>query len=138
MSRPAVRLSAPDYLVLAVDDLDVAMAFWVDLLGLRLDHRSDPFVQLATGPTRICLYEREAFGRTSGHPVAADAARARAFEVGFKVDDVDAAWTAFTAAGAASVQPPTDRPWGQRTAYLSDPDGHLVELAQPIDHGRGG
>jgi lactoylglutathione lyase len=129
-ARP--RLAAPDYIVLAVEDLDVALAFWVDLLGLRLDHRSDPFVQLATGPTRICLYQREAFGRTSGHAVARDAARARAFEVGFKVDDVDAAWAAFLAAGAEGVCAPTDRPWGQRTAYLSDPDGHLVELAQPL------
>ena len=126
------RLSVPDYVVLAVDDLDRAIAFWVDLLGLELGHRSDPFVQLDTGATRICLYQREAFGRTSGHEVTADAPMARAFEVGFKVDDVDAAWRAFTEAGAEGVMVPTDRPWGQRTAYLSDPYGHLVELAQPL------
>ena len=32
--------------------------------------------------------------------------------------------------GAVPVIHPTDRSWGQRTAYLRDPDGHLVELAQ--------
>jgi hypothetical protein len=26
--------------------------------------------------------------------------------------------------------PPTTRSWGQRTAYVRDPDGNLIELAQ--------
>ena len=27
---------------------------------------------------------------------------------------------------------PTDRDWGQRTAYVRDPDGYLIELAQSL------
>jgi lactoylglutathione lyase len=26
--------------------------------------------------------------------------------------------------------PPTDRPWGERTLHLADPDGNVVELTQ--------
>ena len=55
-----------------------------------------------------------------------------AFEIGFKVDDVDRAYTELIGAGATPAVPPTDRPWGQRTAYVRDPDGHLVELAQSL------
>ncbi|MCU1463062.1 MAG: Glyoxalase/bleomycin resistance protein/dioxygenase [Acidimicrobiales bacterium] len=51
------------------------------------------------------------------------------FEIGFKVDDVDAAYAELLAAGATPAVAPADRPWGQRTAYVRDPDGHLVELA---------
>lgn len=28
---------------------------------------------------------------------------------------------------------PLSRTWDQRTAYLRDPDGHLIELAQQLD-----
>ena len=44
--------------------------------------------------------------------------------------DVDAAFGELVALGAEAAVPPTDRPWGQRTAYVRDPDGHLIELAE--------
>jgi len=31
-----------------------------------------------------------------------------------------------------ATTPPTTRLWGQRTAYIRDPDGHLIELVQDI------
>ncbi|MBO4673317.1 MAG: glyoxalase, partial [Bacteroidaceae bacterium] len=30
--------------------------------------------------------------------------------------------------GAKSVLPPTTEPWGQRTCYVADPDGNLIEI----------
>jgi catechol 2,3-dioxygenase-like lactoylglutathione lyase family enzyme len=54
------------------------------------------------------------------------------FEIGFKVDDVDAAFEAMVRRGAVAAVDPATRPWGQRTAYVRDPDGHLVELAQDV------
>ena len=30
--------------------------------------------------------------------------------------------------GAASVLSPTTEPWGQRTCYVADPDGNLIEI----------
>lgn len=41
------------------------------------------------------------------------------------VPDVDACYAAGLDAGALSVSPPTDQPYGDRTAGLRDPDGHL-------------
>jgi lactoylglutathione lyase len=46
------------------------------------------------------------------------------------VADVDAAYAELVTAGAEPAALPVDRPWGQRTAYLRDPDGHLLELVQ--------
>jgi lactoylglutathione lyase len=54
------------------------------------------------------------------------------FEIGFLVDDVDGAYSELIGRGATPAVPPTDRPWGQRTAYVRDPDGHLVELAESL------
>ena len=124
-----MELDAADYVVLVVEDLDRALEFYTGVLGLPLGHRSGPYAQLATGRTRIALFAREAMAQTLGTELAAPEPHAPAFELGFKVRDVDAAFRELVAAGAPSVTPPTDRPWGQRTAYVRDPDGHLIELA---------
>jgi len=42
--------------------------------------------------------------------------------------DVDKEYQHALANGAASVLPPTTEPWGQRTCYVADPDGNLIEI----------
>jgi lactoylglutathione lyase len=129
-----MELVAPDYVVLIVDELDRSLRFYCDCLGLPLGHRSGPYAQLSTGITRLALYERRAMADTVGRELGPPGDWG--FELGFKVPDIDAAWAELTGAGAVSVCPPTDRPWGQRTAYLTDPDGHLVELVHaPAEEG---
>lgn len=32
------------------------------------------------------------------------------------------------ALGATSVLEPTTEPWGQRTCYIADPEGNLIEI----------
>jgi lactoylglutathione lyase len=127
-----VHARAADYIVLIVAELDRALAFYVDTLGLPLAHRSGPYAQLATGTTRVSLYERAAMAETLGRALEPPPPDAPGFELGFLVDDCDRSFDELVAAGADPAVPPTDRPWGQRTAYVRDPDGHLVELAQDI------
>lgn len=123
-----MNLTAPDYVVLVVKDVDRSLAFYTGALGLPLGHRSGPYAQFDTGATRIALYQREAMAETLGRPLRPPDPAAAAFELGFKVPDVDAAYAELVAAGATPVCSPVDRPWGQRTAYVADPDGHLLEL----------
>lgn len=124
-----MRLEAPDYIVLVVEDLDRSLRFYTETLGIPLGHRSGPFAQLDTGQTRLALYHRPAMADTLGWgELPAPDPQRPGFELGFKVDDVDAAFAELTTAGVEAVTPPTDRPWGQRTAYVRDPDGHLIEL----------
>ncbi len=120
------------YVVLIVEQLDRALDFYVEVLGLSLGHRSGPYAQLNTGTTRLALYERAAMAETLGRALRAPAQDAPGFELGFKVGDVDAAFSALLKQGVPVVTPPTDRHWGQRTAYVRDPDGHLIELAQDL------
>jgi lactoylglutathione lyase len=127
-----VQFRAPDYVLIVVEDVDRALGFYCGLLGLPLGHRSGPYAQLETGVTRVALYERPAMAETLGLELDPPSPNAPAFELGFKVDDCGAAYEELVAAGAVPAAPPTDRPWGQRTAYVRDPDGHLVELAQDL------
>jgi lactoylglutathione lyase len=122
----------PDYVVLIVADVDRSVAFYTEVLGLTLGHRAGTYAQLATGATRLGLFDRAAMSATLGRPLAPPDPDRPGFELGFKVDDCDAACAELVRRGARLAVPPTDRPWGQRTAYVADPDGHLVELAAAI------
>ncbi len=127
-----MKLTAPDYVILIVDDLDRALRFYTEVLGLRLGHRSGNYAQLNTGATRLGFYTREAMAKMLGLSLQPSAQDAPGFEIGFKVPDVDAAFAELVARGATPVTSPTTHPWGQRTAYVRDPDGHLIELAQDL------
>ncbi len=48
------------------------------------------------------------------------------------VADVDAAYEELKAKGVTFVRPPTDQPWGLRTAHFADPEGNLWEINQSI------
>lgn len=49
-----------------------------------------------------------------------------------KVDDVDAAFERIDNHGV--VKEPADQPAaGARTAFIEDPDGHVIELIEPLD-----
>ena len=127
-----MKLAVADYVILIVEDMDRALRFYTDVLGLRLGHRSGDYAQLDTGATRLGLYTRGAMGKTLGMSLKPPAHDAPGFEIGFKVPDVGEAFADLVGRGASAVMPPTDRPWGQRTAYVRDPDGHLIELAQDL------
>jgi catechol 2,3-dioxygenase-like lactoylglutathione lyase family enzyme len=117
---------------LIVTDLDRALDFYTGVLGLTLGHRSGEYAQLHTGVTRLALYTRTAMEKILGLSLQPPTAHAPGFELGFKVADVDAAFAELLAHGAAAAAPPTDRFWGQRTAYVRDPDGHLIEIVQDL------
>ena len=127
-----MQLRAADYVILMVEDVDRAVDFYTRVLGLRLGHRSGEYAQLDTGVTRIGFYTRAAMSEALGFEIVAPPAGSAGFELGFKVDDVDAAYAEVLTGGAAAVTPPTTRAWGQRTAYVRDPDGHLIEFAQDL------
>jgi lactoylglutathione lyase len=46
------------------------------------------------------------------------------------VEDVDRTVSELRAAGAVVVREPADMPWGERLAWIRDPEGNLVSLAR--------
>jgi len=128
-----MRIVQLDYTVVIVEDLDRALAFYTGVLGITLSHRSGGFAQLITGPTRLALYTREAMAATLDREIAPHDPERPGFEIGFMVANVDEAYAEVVAAGAEAVKAPTDRFWGQRTAYVRDPDGHLIEFVQILE-----
>ena len=52
------------------------------------------------------------------------------FEMFVYVDDLDPLVDRFRAGGGRVLREPADMPWGERVAYVADPDGNPVALAQ--------
>jgi catechol 2,3-dioxygenase-like lactoylglutathione lyase family enzyme len=107
-------------IALFTDDVEATSAFYRGLL------HSDPLTEwpggalFGVGDGKLLVHERAA-GMGGGPPNEDHFAIA--------VTDLDGSCAALAASGCTFLVAPRDYPWG-RSAYLRDPDGRLVELAQ--------
>lgn len=121
-----------EFVRLLVGDLARSVAFYRDVLGLRLafdDGENYASFDVTEGFS-LSLFRHDLMAEAIGSdaPVGGD----RAVLV-FASSDVDAEAERLAARGVEIVAPPTDRPdWGIRTLHLRDPDGHLVEINAPL------
>jgi lactoylglutathione lyase len=120
--------------IVYVRDLPRALAFYRDGLGFEETYRQPPegepgFVSLELENTKVGLVVFSApesfLGRTPG-----DGLR---FELWLYCDDVDAAVERLAAEGAPVLRAPENMPWGERLAYVADPDGNPISLAASLD-----
>jgi catechol 2,3-dioxygenase-like lactoylglutathione lyase family enzyme len=120
--------------ILAVDDLERARAFYASAFAASEVVSSPSYLELEIGgTTRLGLYERVAFGRNTGQvpPPLASGEISRT-ELYFRVADLPAAIAKLDAAGARLLSPAQDRSWGERAAYFADPDGNVIVAAVRI------
>jgi hypothetical protein len=129
-------------ITLAVDDLERALAFYRDGLGLATEgvigtkYEGDDenaagaavMFHLDKG-TILALYPRKELARDAN--VTAGDPGSGAFSIGQLVgskDEVDAVLALAAAAGAELTDIAHERPWGIYSGYFRDPDGHLWEI----------
>ena len=121
---------------LLVRDLASCTAFYRDTLGLEVqESESTPdSISFRMGNVHFFLLEVSA----AAHMVSSEA-NALKIEGGPRVllaagvEDVDAAYEELKAKGVTFLRPPTDQPWGLRTAYFADPEGNLWAINSPSD-----
>lgn len=123
-------------LTLAVDDLDKAVAFYRDGLGLKtpgivgteFEYGAVAFFDLQSG-LRLALWPRESLLHDTGLPARPPSATE--FSLGHNVasrDEVDQVMAEAVRAGGRMVKPAQDAFWGGYSGYFQDPDGHLWEV----------
>lgn len=123
-------------ITLGVDDLDRALAFYRDGLGLvtkgivgkEFEHGAVAFFDLQSG-LKLAIWPRASIAHDSGLPE--DRPSATDLTLGHNVvsrDEVDAAMKQAEAAGASIVKPAHATFWGGYAGYFQDPDGHLWEV----------
>jgi lactoylglutathione lyase len=120
--------------MLSTADLDRSLAFYGSVLGGRetyrfpADGRLPDFVVLRIGSSDIGLGRVGAAPPLHGRPLRP--ATGHRVELCVYVDDVEEAVDALRSIGAPVVIEPADQPWGERVAYVEDPDGNLVMLTR--------
>ena len=115
---------------LFVDDLDVSVAFWRDVLGFTVDRRDDGYASLRRGTVVLGLGPVSKLPATGGpgfsqERLAAD--RGAGVEIVLEVGDLDAAYRSCLEAGAVA-EGLTDRPWGLTDFRITDPDGYYIRV----------
>jgi predicted enzyme related to lactoylglutathione lyase len=104
---------------LPVTDVNRAVDFYGDALGLDVEHQEDGWAIVAVGHVRIGLSD-SLDGGEGGAIVA--------FGVS---DDLEEAVDQLAAAGADAAEI-VEVPWG-RVAHFHDPDGNPLQLYEPAD-----
>jgi catechol 2,3-dioxygenase-like lactoylglutathione lyase family enzyme len=102
------------------DDVSGMAAFYQRLLGAPPVAQSADMAIFMVGGTKILIHKTYTPGPGDLPPEN---------HVALAVPDVDSACAALAEQGLAVVAAPRDYDWG-RSAYLRDPDGHLIELSQ--------
>ena len=118
-----------------VDDMERAVAFYTQGLGLQVGRRfKSDFVELLGAGSAIDLL----FNAPGTRPVASGPGSEGVRNYGrhwtpvhldFVVEDIDAAVARLQQYGAVLEMPVTDRAWG-RIAGLADPFGHGLDLLE--------
>jgi len=120
--------------VLFVRDLARSMAFYRDALGLELQESDADSVSFKMENVYFLLLEVSAAAHLiSDEPIVLNLTGGPRGLLAAEVENVDAAYAALKAKGVTFLRPPTDQPWGLRTAHFADPDGNIWEINQPVE-----
>jgi catechol 2,3-dioxygenase-like lactoylglutathione lyase family enzyme len=127
------------YSPVTVDDIDAAIEFYRDALGLELamdvssdGHRWVSFA-FAGQPGLLLVLSDPGAGRS---PEDGDALHRLVVKgsgpgpIVFSTGDLDATFERVRAAGAEVLQEPMVQPWGPRDCAFRDPAGNLIRINQ--------
>ncbi len=106
-----------NYAIKFVSDMDEAVAFYRDTLGLPLSFQSPFWSEFDTGQTKLAL-----------HP-ASDENPAGSVQLGLGTVDIDDFYRSGQSAGLVFTSEPTEL-HGSRIARFRDPDGADISVSQ--------
>jgi catechol 2,3-dioxygenase-like lactoylglutathione lyase family enzyme len=127
------------YVNISVNDVDEAIPFYRDGLGLEVQNDvaageyrwvtlGDPSGE---GPSLVLSVPHAGRSAADGDAVEELLVKGTLIgPLGFRTDDLDAAYERVRATGAEVMQEPADQPWGPRDCAFRDPSGNQVRISQ--------
>ena len=117
---------------LFVQNMPVMVRFYRDVLGFEIkEDENATNVFLEKDGTLFLLYRRTDFEKMVNQRFDYDKSLNGRNEIALSVENyraVDRTYKEVISKGAISVLQPTTEPWGQRTCYIADPEGNLIEI----------
>ena len=124
------------YAIVYVESVVDTIAFYEAAFGFTdsFVHEGKDYGELKTGTTKLAFTAHELAATAVPFTYTPTTAEARpGVEFTLTTPDVDASFARATAAGATPLAEPTDKPWGQRVAYIADLNGFAIGIATPMD-----
>ena len=104
-----------------VSDLGKAKKFYEEILGLEKKYEFSSYVGFECGGVEIGLIPKPEGEQKASHTSPS---------VEFLVDNVDKVYNDLKSKGVKFIKELHDEPWGGKQATFTDPDGHILEIAQ--------
>lgn len=115
-----------------VKDMATMLRFYRDILNFEIrEDENASNVYLVKDGTLFLLYRRTDFEKMTNRTFGYANNINGHYEMALSVDNyaaVDLTYEEVVSKGATPILEPTTEPWGQRTCYISDPEGNLIEI----------
>jgi len=115
-----------------VKDMVTMVRFYRDVLGFGIkEDENTSNVYLEKDGTLFLLYRRTDFEKMTNRSFGYTDTINGHYEIALSVENykaVDLKFKEVISKGAIPILEPTTEPWGQRTCYIADPEGNLIEI----------
>lgn len=115
-----------------VEDMPTMVRFYRDVLGFEIKEEENATnVYLVKDGILFLLYRRSDFEKMVNRPFSYASGVNGHYEIALSVENyaaIDDTFKQVVSKGAEPIMQPNTEPWGQRTCYVADPEGNLIEI----------
>ena len=127
MKKKAGRITRLWLTMIRVSDMDRALRFYKETLGLQIALDARLFNHAEVGPD-------EPLAKIGLHATGKKSRRKRRTGIVFDTDDIYALYERLKGQGVRFTLKPTKMPWGGIVADFLDPDNNELEVVQDAEH----